>query len=230
MLTKMLRDFYNFVFTETCAGCQKILVKKEKLLCLLCKHKLPLTNFHKHNENTLKNIFSGRIPVNYATALFYFHKKGITQHILHNLKYKNTPKLSNYFGLWYAEELLQTQWIKEIDIIIPVPLHAKRLRERGYNQTEGFAKELSKKLEIPCALNVLQKTSAARTQVFKSKIARSKIDLHYFNLKNPQKIEGKHVLLVDDVITTGATMQTCVQTLLQASSVKVSLASMAFTA
>lgn len=175
-------------------------------------------------------MFYGRIPVNYATALFYFHKKGITQQILHNLKYKNTPALSSYFGNWYAQELLKTTWIKEIESIIPVPLHKKRLRERGYNQVEGFTRTLSKSLKIPCYFNVLRKASATRTQVFKSKMARSDIQPHYFQLNNSEKIKGKHILLLDDVITTGATMETCAQILLQAPNTKISLASMAFTA
>jgi len=134
----------NLLFPRVCNGCKSMLSKGEELICINCRHKLPLLCHHKTNNSAMKDLFYGRFPIEQATALLQFQKRGITQELLHNLKYRKQKDLSSFFGKWLGEELAQQELYNNIDIIIPVPLHKQKLRKRGYNQVEGFGKEIAK--------------------------------------------------------------------------------------
>lgn len=224
----MIRDLFHLFFPQKCLACNKNRVDND-LICTFCIHQLPLANTHLDNENTLKKVFAHKIPITNATSLLYYYKKGITQNLFHNLKYKNHPELSAYFGNWLTAYLKQNDFMKNIEVVIPVPIHKTRLKERGYNQVDGFAKSLAANFKKTYLDNVLIKKEATKTQVFKSKLAREEIKPNYFSLENSNQIEGKHVLLVDDIITTGSTLTSCGKILFNAKHIKLSIASMAYT-
>ena len=225
----MFRDLLNLFYPKVCNCCETELVAHEQIICTSCLHKLPLTNFHLDNENATKKVFSGRLSIENATSLLYFKKKGMVQQLIHNLKYRGNREIGNFLGQWLGEELAKTDCYHAIEVVIPVPLHAKKLRSRGFNQVEDFGKEIARSLNAQYIDEVLVKRSATTTQTLKKRLSRwGNID-ETFLIENPQKIEHKHLLLVDDLITTGATMEACVSKLQKINGVKISLASMAIT-
>ena len=142
----MFKSLINLFFPPVCAGCHLFLLSNENVICTLCRHNIPLTNHHLNPENEAFKKFYGRIPVEYASALLYFHKRGIVQELIHNLKYKGQEEIGSVLGTWYAEDLKNSAIIQSVDEIIPVPLHKRKLRERGYNQVTNFGLSLSKNL------------------------------------------------------------------------------------
>lgn len=229
----MLQDLLDFLFPRNCACCEQVLVANEQVICTTCRNDLPLTNSHLSNENPVKKLFYGRASIENAMSLLIFQKKGITQRLMHSLKYKGNEEVGSVLGEWVALNLEQTFWHSELDMVVPVPLHKKRFRERGYNQVEGFGKAIARRLEIPYNDKCLLKTRGVETQVFKNLAARFKNVEHSFRItekqKERKKLEGKHLLLVDDIITTGATLETCANCLLEIPGTKVSVATMATT-
>jgi len=229
----MLQDLLDFLFPRNCACCEQLLVANERVICTPCRNDLPLTHSHLSNENPVKKLFYGRASIENAMSLLIFQKKGITQRLMHSLKYKGNEEVGSVLGEWVALNLEQTFWHSELDMVVPVPLHKKRFRERGYNQVEGFGKAIARRLEIPYNDKCLLKTRGVETQVFKNLAARFKNVEHSFRItekqKERKKLEGKHLLLVDDIITTGATLETCANCLLEIPGTKVSVATMATT-
>lgn len=225
----MFQDLVNLFYPKICNCCETELVAHEKIVCTSCLHQLPLTNFHLDNENTTKKVFSGRLSIENATSLLYFKKKGMVQNLIHNLKYRGNREIGSFLGQWLGAELAKTKTYTQIDAIIPVPLHRKKLRSRGFNQVEDFGKEIAKSLNAQYIDDVLVKRSATTTQTFKKRLSRwGNID-ETFIIENHTKLEHKHLLVVDDLITTGATMEACVSKLQKINGVKISLASMALT-
>ena len=151
----------------------------------------------------------------------------MVQHLLHGLKYRGYENIGVFLGKWLGEELKNIESYKHIDVVIPVPLHKKKLRKRGYNQVEKFGKEIAQALNVPYIDKVLIKTTATKTQVFKERVARWNTNNEIFSTTNLHEIANKHVLLVDDIITTGATIEACANELIKANNVKISLATMA---
>lgn len=216
----------NLLFPHSCAGCSDVLFDGEKILCVECRHRLPLVSHHKTANEVLKNKFYGRFPLKNATALLQFQKRGLTQELLHQLKYRGHKEISSFFGEWLGAELAEQQSYKEIEMVIPVPLHKQKLKKRGYNQVEGFGKEIAKALNIPYRNDILIKISKTGTQVFKTRILRFEAE-EVFTIQNLDQIHNKHVLLVDDIITTGATLEKCAMQLLKAHKVQLSIATIA---
>jgi ComF family protein len=174
----------------------------------------------------MKDIFYGRVVVEEATALLQFQKKGITQELMHNLKYRGQKQISSFFGSWLGVELAGISHYKTIDMVIPVPLHKQKLKKRGYNQVEGFGKEIARALQKPYRDNILVKTSQTGSQVFKQRFSRFNSE-EIFIVQNSESIIGKHILLVDDIITTGATLENCALQLLKGPRIRISLATIA---
>lgn len=218
----------NLLFPKICCGCKSPLLKGQEVLCIECIHSLPLASFHKTGSEMLKNKFYGRFLLQNATALFTFQKRGITQELMHNLKYRGQKEISAFFGKWLGAELAEIDVYKEIDLVIPVPLHKQKLKKRGYNQVEGFGKEIAKALQIPYRDDILLKISKTGSQVFKTRILRFETE-EVFIAQNLEEINNKHILLVDDIITTGATLEKCAMQLLKAENVKISIATIATT-
>ena len=216
----------NLLFPKVCYGCKHLLSKGQEILCAECIHSLPSTSFHKSQGDTLRNKFYGRVLLQNATSLFTFQKRGITQELMHNLKYRGQKEISAFFGKWLGAELAEIEAYKEIDLVIPVPLHKQKLKKRGYNQVEGFGREIAKALQIPYRDDILLKVSKTGSQVFKNRILRFGAE-EMFVAQNLDSIKNKHILLVDDIITTGATLEKCALQLLKAENVKMSIATIA---
>ena len=223
----MFSALFNLFFPEVCLGCQNILSDNEQTICSVCRHDLPVTNFHKTNSKHVKKVLYGRANLVDATALFNFNKKGLVQSLMHELKYKKQEQLSAFLGHWLGEELAESDLFKAIDMVIPVPLHPSKLKKRGYNQVEGFAKALAFHLNTLYVDDVLIKTKSSKSQVNKNRLERWQINNELFTTKNLDKITNKHILLVDDIITTGATLEACCMELNKAENVKISVATMA---
>lgn len=217
----------NLFFPKVCFGCSHLLSDNEDSLCTKCRHDLPITNYHFNNDDALEKVFYGRAKIDHATALLHFEKKGIVQHLLHNLKYKGHEDIGSFLGKWLGHELSTVPAYNSIDVVIPVPLHRKKLRHRGYNQVAKFGIEIAKVLHADYNDNVLVKRTNTKTQVFKKRMARWNSDNEVFTIENSSSVDGKHILLVDDIITTGATIEACVNVLNKAKNIKISVASMA---
>lgn len=223
----MFKNIINLFFPPVCAGCHSFLVSNENVICTLCRHNLPLTNHHLNPENEAFKKFYGRILVEHTSALLYFHKKGIVQELIHNLKYKGQEQIGTVLGEWYAEDLKNSVTIQSVDEIIPVPLHKRKLRERGYNQVTNFGNALSESLNIPYNPNLLVRNIYSKTQSKKNLLNRSDGIDSIFDVNFTQKDHNKHFLLIDDVITTGSTLEACSHALLKIPGAKISIVCMA---
>ncbi|WP_410006845.1 ComF family protein [Aequorivita nionensis] len=218
----------NLLFPKICAGCKEPLLEGESVICLECIHSLPVASFHKTGSEMLKDKFYGRFLVKNATSLIYFQKRGLTQELLHNLKYRGKKEISSFFGKWLGAELAENNNYKEIEMVIPVPLHKQKLKKRGFNQVEGFGKEIALALNVPYRDDILIKISKTGSQVFKTRILRFEAE-ELFYTQNLGEIKNKHILLVDDIITTGATLEKCALQLLKGENVNISVATIATT-
>jgi ComF family protein len=225
----MFHDLTNLFYPKICNCCDSPLLKAEQVICTSCLHQLPTTSYHFDNENTTKKVFDARLPLENATSLLYFKKKGLVQNLIHNLKYRRQEDVGILLGNWLGEELVSHSGFINIDSVIPVPLHRKKLKQRGFNQVTAFGKELAKKLNAEFVDDVLVKKSSSRTQTFKKRLGRwGSIDAT-FMIENCEKLENKHILLVDDLVTTGATLEACGNKLLKIKNIKLSIATMAIT-
>ena len=223
----MFQTLINLFFPTVCAGCHSFLVSNENVICTVCRHNIPLTNHHLNRENEAFKKFYGRIPVEHTSALLYFHKKGIVQELIHNLKYKGQEEIGTVLGEWCADDLKKDAFLQSIDEIIPVPLHKRKLRERGYNQLTNFGKTLSNRLKIPYNPNLLVRNIYSKTQSKKNLLNRSEGIDSVFDVTFTEKDYNKHFLLIDDVLTTGSTLEACSQALLKIPGAKISIVCMA---
>ncbi|WP_317166916.1 ComF family protein [Winogradskyella schleiferi] len=220
-------NLLNLFFPIVCEACNNLLSDNQEVLCTNCRHHLPVTNFHFNNAEDVKKIVYGRVKLENATALMHFSKKGIVQQILHNLKYRGHEDIGAFFGKWLGEELSTLDAYKEIDVVIPVPLYKSKLRKRGYNQVAKFGQEIAKALHAEYNDSVLIKTKSTKTQVFKTRLKRWNDEGAVFDISENKSLAGKHILLVDDIITSGATVEACATVLLKTENIKLSLAMMA---
>ena len=228
-LQNLANDLLQLLFPNLCAGCEQPLVKTEQLLCLHCRHDLPYTDFHLYADNPVARQLWGRIPCAFAMAMLYFNKGARVQRILHQLKYKGKPELGELLGGLLAARLREQVSTLKADLIIPVPLHKKRQRQRGYNQSACIAEGLGKALGLPVYKDVLLKTKSTSSQTKKSRFGRYENLKSAFSVQKAEAVAGKHVLLIDDVVTTGATLEACASALSAAGMARLSVAAVAFT-
>jgi ComF family protein len=222
-----LADFVSLLFPELCNACGESLVNGEKLICTDCLYHLPFTEFHLKPDNMVAQQFWGKINLEAAYAMCYFTKGGKMQHLMHQFKYKGIQKIGDMLGNMAGKQLVENPIFSNADVIIPVPLHQSRLRKRGYNQSACFAAGLSKKLNIPVDENNLVRVRATETQTHRSRFLRFENMKEVFTLKYPESLMNKHVLLVDDVVTTGSTLEACGAELLKVEGLKLSIATIA---
>lgn len=226
---KLLKEIAHIFYPDVCLGCQSHLTTNENTICINCRHQLPLTNFSNEPNNLVEKTFYGRVKINEATALFYFFKKGSVQELIHNLKYRNQQQVGTILGEWLGDDMLQSNRFKDLDFIIPVPLHRKKLKKRGYNQVKTFGESLSKKLETPFNETILKRVSSTNTQTKRLRLDRWKNVHELFLVEHPSEMENKHILLIDDIITTGATLEACCKAFENSKNIKISIACMAYT-
>ncbi|RED46652.1 ComF family protein [Winogradskyella eximia] len=222
-----MKNLLNLFFPKVCEACNNVLSDNEVVLCTSCRHHLPVTNFHFDNAEDVKKVLYGRVKLENASALLHFSKKGIVQQILHNLKYRGHEDIGAFFGEWFGAELATLDHYKNIDVVLPVPLYKSKLRKRGYNQVTKFGEAIAKALNADYNDAVLIKTKSTKTQVFKGRLKRWNDDGALFDISENKSLVGKHILLVDDIITTGATVEACATVLLKIDNIKLSLATMA---
>ena len=220
-------DFYRLFFPKNCGACDIALTKGEHHLCLYCATSLPFTNFENIKNNPIEKLFSGRVEIEFATSLFFFSQTEKVQNILHNIKYNEQKELASHIGKIFGQRLQNNLYLNSVDTIMAVPLHPKKQHLRGYNQSALFAEGLSEVLNIEIQTNNLIRTINSSSQTKKTRLERLKNVDNVFEIKNPKKLENKHVLLLDDVLTTGATLEACVLALKKNSNCKVSIATIA---
>jgi ComF family protein len=228
LLRSYLADFISLLFPELCPACGTDLMANEQIICTDCLYNLPLTNFHLQPDNIVAQQFWGKINVDNAYSLYYFSKGGKVQNLMHHFKYKGMHRIGNLLGNVAGEQLIKSNTFNHIDYIIPVPLHKSRLKQRGYNQSTCFAQGLAQKMQTTVEDNNLIRIRATETQTHKSRFSRFENMQEVFVIKDPERLANKHILLVDDIVTTGSTLEACGLQLLKVPGLKLSIATIAY--
>jgi ComF family protein len=216
----------HVVFPHVCDGCGSDLVNIESRLCIRCVASLPETNFEQHAGNPVEKLFWGRMLIVNAAAHFYFTKESLMQHLMHQFKYKGNKELGLQLGRMMGNDLISSARFMNIDALVPLPLFPSKEKKRGYNQAAMLCDGMAEILNLPVLTNVITRPQHTETQTKKGRIERWKNIEGKFLLKDHQAIQNKHLLLVDDVVTTGATLEACGNELLSAGNVKLSLATL----
>lgn len=221
-------DFLSLLYPRICVCCGNSLWKHEKVVCGACLFRLPRTRHHENPDNPVMGMFTGRIPVESAASFLLFSKGNSVQRLVHHLKYKGRKDVGIWLGEEYGRELVSSPHFQGIGAIVPVPLHKKKLMKRGYNQSGQFAEGLSATMQVPVENHLLVRDKATLTQTRKSRYDRWKNVEEVFSLVRPERYKNTHLLLVDDVVTTGSTLEACIALLRTIPGVRVSVATIAW--
>ena len=224
----LLSSLVHLFYPHTCEGCGRDLARTEQILCLHCNRKLPATGFQQHPHNPVEKIFWGRVNIRHAMAAYYYTQASMLQKLIHQFKYHQRKDIALHLGRQMGHMLLQSAWLYEIDCIIPVPLYAARERQRGYNQAALLAQGIAAVVQKPAVPHAIQRMQHAGSQTRRNRTSRWENVSRVFAVKEPDTLQGRHVLLIDDVITTGATTEACSQALVAARAT-VSICTLAFT-
>jgi competence protein ComFC len=227
ILDNIFSGLSDLFYPRLCQTCNRSLHAGETIICLHCNLNLPRTHFHSNADNKAAQIFFGRLKIAHASSFLYFTKDGMTQQLLHRFKYNGKLAVGKKLGSLFAAELKDCEWIKDVDFIIPVPLHKKKEKLRGFNQAVILAQSLGDALSIPVKTDGLIRVTNTISQTRKSRHARLENVANAFIAPHLEALEHKHVLLIDDVLTTGATLEACAMALLRAKGIKVSIVSIA---
>ncbi len=226
-LAKIINEINNILLPRVCFGCNTQLFREEHILCAVCRHDVPLTDHNYLKENAVDRIFYGRVSIKKAASFDFFSKNGLIKNLLHWLKYKNREQIGSFFGDWCGALLKENGHFKSIDAVTPVPLHPKKQKKRGYNQVSQFALEVAENIGAEYCDDWLIKVKNIKTQTKKGPQLRWESSKDAFKLNASRERTFKHVPLVDDVITTGATIESCAKTVFQQKNMEVSVLSMA---
>jgi ComF family protein len=221
-----IESFTELFFPQLCVTCNRKLFSDETYVCIHCMQDFPKTGFHEVPENKVAQLFWGRTKVEYATSWLYFKKGSHYQKLVHYLKYKGFKELGAEMGYLFGHDLKDSVFA-EVDMIMPVPLHRKKEKQRGYNQSEWIAKGMSDAMQKELSTGNLLRARFTQTQTRKTRFERWQNVEGIFEVINPEKISGKHILLVDDVVTTGSTLEAAVYTLLNSGAERVSISTLA---
>jgi ComF family protein len=228
LLKRITADLISLLFPELCNACGRALVAAERNICTACLYDLPYTDFHLFTDNKVAKQLWGRLPANAVMAMLFFRKGSRVQTLIHRLKYNGKMELGFHLGQMLGTRIMQSSLYKEIDFIIPVPLHKKRERIRGYNQSKCIADGLGAALNVRVLSGILTKPRSTDSQTRKGRFSRFENLRSVFHVTDPMLIQNRHVLLIDDVITTGATLESCGLVLYAAGIGKLSIAAIAF--
>ena len=224
-IAEIKNSLLHLLFPHVCSGCGSDLLGKESMLCLRCMEAMPETNFELHQSNPVEKKFWGRLPLSAATAQYYFTRESLMQHLMHQFKYKRNKELGTQLGKIMGESLKRSGRFK-VDALIPLPLFPAKEKRRGYNQATVLCEGMAESLQAPVLKDVVIRSHHTETQTKKGRIERWQNMEGKFVLRKPEVISNKNVLLVDDVVTTGATLEACGLALLEANNVKLSIATL----
>ncbi len=227
-IISLATSFIDLFYPRLCVCCERTLQENEDYLCFHCQTSLPKTWFHLIDENPVQKVFQGRIPLEFATAFLYFVKQGKVQNMLHHIKYKGYKETAYYLGKVFGYDLKQKLKTESVDIIVPVPLHAKKLKMRGFNQSEWIANGMAEAVGLPVNTTHLLREKFSETQTKKNRFQRWQNVKDIFYVKDHNLFQNKHILLIDDVITTGSTLESCWLVLQNCNGIKISIATLAF--
>ena len=216
----------QLVFPQVCNGCGSDLVSEGNKLCLLCHESLPQTSFHLHSNNPVEKLFWGRLPVTAATAQYYFSKGSLVQHLMHRFKYRGDRELGLFLGRLMGHQLKETNRFKGIDILIPLPLFPEKEKRRGYNQATLLCEGIAEVWNKPIVKGAMIRTTYTESQTKKNRIERWQNMEGRFQLMDMAAVKGQHILLVDDVVTTGATLEACGAEIMKGEDVRLSVATL----
>ncbi len=215
----------HLLFPHVCSGCGNDIVSQESMLCMRCIDAMPETNFELHANNPVEKTFWGRLQLNGATAQYYFTKESLMQHLMHQFKYKGNKELGLQLGRLMGEQIKRSGRF-EVDALIPLPLFPAKEKRRGYNQATILCQGMAESMKVPIVDKAIIRPQFTETQTKKGRIERWKNMEGKFVLASPEAIKNKHLMLVDDVVTTGATLEACGIELLKAVNVKLSVATL----
>jgi len=227
--TSALRDFSHLFFPHNCLGCGTDVLDNDAVLCLQCFSNLPVTGFMQQPNNPVEKIFYGRISVQSAGSAFYFTKESVIQNLMVELKYRGNKHAGNYIGRLLGMQLAETTRFDTVDVIVPLPLNAKKEKKRGYNQAQVIAEGIQAEWNKPILNNSVARKLFTNTQTQKGRIERWQNMQDVFEVKDSEALEGRHILLVDDVVTTGASLEACAAPILQVPGTILSIATVAYT-
>lgn len=221
-------DFISLLFPRLCYGCGNHLMRNENLICTECYVVIPRTDYHTREVNPVAQLFWGRCHIEKAATFSYYNKGSRIRTLIHNLKYKGVKEIGFELGRIYGQSLKSSGFTDEIDLIIPVPLHLAKKRMRGFNQSETISNGIAEVTGLPIDIYSLVRATVSETQTRRSRYDRWTNVEGIFCVSDPEALKGKHVLLVDDVITTGSTVESCTNELIKVEGVKVSVVALAF--
>jgi ComF family protein len=228
-LKNYFNDFLYLLFPHLCIGCGSDILNTQDILCAKCIDELPVTGFIAAAENPIEKMFYGRMNIQCAGSAFYFTKDSVMQQAIIQLKYKNNRSAGIFLGKLLGLQIAQSTRFEDVDLIVPVPLNDKKFYKRGYNQAEIIGKGIAEIWHKPIVANAVERVLFTETQTHKSRIARWKTMEGVFTVGEPEAIANQHILLVDDVITTGSTIEACGHAILKIPGIKLSIATLAYT-
>ena len=228
-VSSYLNDFAHLFFPHTCEGCGTDTLENDTLLCAACLLQLPETGFISVPDNPVEKIFYGRIKVEAAGSAFYFNQDSLMQHLIKELKYRGNKEVGFYLGKLLGYQLAQTERFNNIDAIIALPLNARKEKKRGYNQAAAIAEGITEIWQKPVLTNSVERKIFTETQTHKDRISRWQSMKDVFAVTNAAALSNKHILLIDDIVTTGATLEACGEKILQIPGAKLSIITVAYT-
>jgi ComF family protein len=228
LLREIKESLLHLAFPHVCEGCGSDQLESAQLLCLRCLSSLPATNFHLHPNNPIEKIFWGRIPVTYAASQYYFTKESMMQHLMHQFKYKGNKELGLYLGQLMGFAFAGSNRFSFVDALVPLPLHRSKEHKRGFNQAALLCEGIATVLKKPVLKDAVTRRGSTESQTKKGRIQRWQNMEGRFEIGQTKALEGRHILLVDDVITTGATLEACGRELLKAENIQLSIATLCF--